>query len=146
MIFRTVWARTYARHRTTLATAIILSFTVLIAGNFGGTPSLAQDAEKLLPHGVTEQMVEQGRAIFHGPGGCFRCHGENGRGSFIAPALNGERHLHLQTGTYQEIMDLIRTGVARPKRYLTTMPPLGGASLTEDGVRAVAAYVFTLTR
>jgi mono/diheme cytochrome c family protein len=96
------------------------------------------------PEGVTEQMIEQGRGIFHGRGGCFQCHGKNGTGTFFAPALNGERHIHLQTASYQEIIDLIRSGVPRPKRYLTAMPPLGGASLTDNEVRAVAAYVFTL--
>jgi mono/diheme cytochrome c family protein len=145
MPFGTALVHICAHHPGKLVVAMILSLALLIA-DIGGTPSWADEPKKLLPHGVAGQMVAQGQAIFDGRGGCFHCHGENGRGTFVAPPLNSGAHLHLQTGTYQEIIDLIRTGVSRPKRYPTNMPPLGGASLTEGEVRSVAAYVFTLTR
>jgi mono/diheme cytochrome c family protein len=62
---------------------------------------------RTLPDGITEKMVEQGRVIFHGRGGCFCCHGKDGGGTLFAPALNNDRHINLQTGSYQEILDLI---------------------------------------
>ena len=38
----------------------------------------------------------------------------------------------------------IETGVMQPKQYLGVMLPFGGAPLTPDKHRAVAAYVYTL--
>jgi mono/diheme cytochrome c family protein len=151
----------WIRYSRKVIMAVILVVAALAGSDIGATASPPPDPEKAisqtgdvapsrnvfprpLPEGVTEQMVEQGRGIFHSRGRCFQCHGKNGTGTFFAPALKGERHIHLQTASYQEIMDLIRSGVPRPKRYLTAMPPLGGASLTNNEVRAVAAYVFTL--
>jgi mono/diheme cytochrome c family protein len=91
-------------------------------------------------------MVEQGRIIFHESGGCIRCHGRNGSGTFLAPALNDEQRLHLRTASFQEILELVRTGVAQPRRSMTAMPPLGGAALTDEQLRAVAAYAYSLDR
>jgi mono/diheme cytochrome c family protein len=101
---------------------------------------------KTLPDGVTQQTVEEGRIIFHGSGGCLRCHGQNGSGTFLAPALNDEKRIHLQTASYQEIVELVRSGVAQPRRSMTVMPPLGGAPLADQQLRAVAAYVFSIDR
>lgn len=61
-----------------------------------------------------------------------------------APALNDERHIHLQTASVEEIVARIHSGVPKPKHHLLAMPPLGGAALTDDEVHAVAGYVFTL--
>jgi mono/diheme cytochrome c family protein len=101
---------------------------------------------KTLPDGVTQQTVEEGRIVFHGSGGCLRCHGQNGSGTFLAPALNDEKRIHLRTASYQEIVELVRSGVAQPRRSMTVMPPLGGAPLTDQQLRAVAAYAFSIDR
>jgi hypothetical protein len=37
------------------------------------------------------------------------------------------------------------SGVATPKKYPGVMPPRGGSPLTDDQVRAVAAYVDSKT-
>ena len=36
--------------------------------------------------------------------------------------------------------------VSQAQRYMIAMPPLGGARLSDDEVRAVAAYVFSIER
>jgi hypothetical protein len=36
--------------------------------------------------------------------------------------------------------------VPQPQRYMIAKPPLGGARLSDDEVRAVAAYVFSIER
>ena len=151
--------RVRARHRSKLVmaatsvVAILASCDTGAAGPKGLGKAIGQTADATpakiispaaLPDGITEQMVEQGRIIFHGRGGCFRCHGKDGAGTLFAPALNAGRHIHFQTESYREIVDLIRSGVPRPKRYMTAMPPLGGASLIDEEVRAVAAYVFSI--
>jgi mono/diheme cytochrome c family protein len=140
---------------------ISLALVAVVSGTLGATASPSQefatsvtnlgqrtymtvDFTTALPEGLNQQMVEEGRNIFHDRGGCVRCHGKDGGGTFFGPALTNRRHLHLQTGSYQEILDLIRSGVPRPNRYLGAMPPLGGAQLSSDEVRAVGAFVYTL--
>ena len=42
-------------------------------------------------------------------------------------------------------MKTIQTGVPTPKKAPAPMPPMGGASLTPEQVRAVAAYEYSLS-
>jgi mono/diheme cytochrome c family protein len=39
----------------------------------------------------------------------------------------------------------VKEGVPTPKAHPTPMPPMGGAQLSEDQVRAVATYIFSLS-
>jgi mono/diheme cytochrome c family protein len=110
------------------------------------TPSADPGLAGGLPPGVTAQMVQEGNRIYHQQGICFTCHGQNGAGGPLGPALNDQEWLHLTTGEYEEIMQIIQTGVQRPVRYPGVMPPLGGARLNDTQLRAVAAYVFALSR
>jgi|HubBroStandDraft_4_1064222.scaffolds.fasta_scaffold1012825_1 mono/diheme cytochrome c family protein len=57
------------------------------------------DFTAALPEGLNQRMVEEGRNIFHDRGGCVRCHGKDGAGTFFGPALANRQHIHLQTGT-----------------------------------------------
>lgn len=98
-----------------------------------------------LPEGVTEAMVEAGAQIFAGPGTCFACHGANGAGTPLAPALNDAAWLNMD-GSYDQIVQVINTGVPTPKQAAVPMPPRGGAALTDEQVREVAAYVFSISR
>jgi mono/diheme cytochrome c family protein len=107
----------------------------------GGDPDLAGG----LPPGVTAQMVQDGNRIYHQQGICYTCHGNNGVGGPLGPALNDQEWIHI-SGEYEEIMNIVRTGVPRPERYPAPMPPMGGASLSDTQLRAVAAYIFALTR
>lgn len=98
-----------------------------------------------LPEGVTQEMVTAGEAVFGGPGMCFACHGANGAGGPLAPALNDSEWLHIEGG-YEELVAIITDGVASPVQFAAPMPPRGGAPLTDDQVREVAAYVFAISR
>lgn len=98
-----------------------------------------------LPEGVTDAMVTQGEQIFSGPGNCFACHGPNGAGTPLAPALNDANWLHVD-GSYDAIAGIITSGVPTPKQHPAAMPPRGGSQITEDQVRQVAAYVFSISR
>ncbi len=120
---------------------VALTIFLGIHGALAGPP-----ASRPLPDGVTPEMVTNGHALFNGQATCFRCHWKEARGTFIAPALDDENHLNLQTAAYEEIVERIRIGVPKPKRHLGSMPPRGGTDLTEEELRAVAAYVYSIDK
>lgn len=99
-----------------------------------------------LPPGVTQEMVEQGRQIFHGQGICFTCHGQNGQGTQLAPSLVDAEWFWITPDgdRYQQMLTVIRTGVPTPRQYPAPMPPMGGVNLNEDQLRSAAAYVYSL--
>jgi len=114
-----------------------------------GAPAPAADAPAVgnLPAGVTAEMVAQGQQIFHGQGICFTCHGQNGIGTPLAPNLTDQEWVNLAGGPdlYEQIVQNVITGVPQPKEHPAPMPPMGGAQLTDEQVRAVAAYVYSLS-
>lgn len=113
----------------------------------GGTTAVAVGD---LPSGVTQQMVAEGQQVFSGPGICISCHGPDASGTPLAPNLRDNEWLWVSntsdpTAMYNEIVTRVREGVPTPKTHPSPMPPMGGAQLTEDQVRAVAAYVYSLS-
>ena len=100
----------------------------------------------ILPEGVTVAMAEEGQEIFNGTTGiCFTCHLREGQGGPLAPNLSDDVWLNID-GEYESIVDLVTTGVPQPVEHPGSMQPRAGMPLTDDQVRAVAAYVFTLSR
>lgn len=97
-----------------------------------------------LPEGVTPQMVEKGGELFAGRGICFSCHGPDGKGGPLAPDLTDGEWIHID-GSYQAIVTLVTAGVPQPKVHPAPMPPKGGSAITDEEVKAVAAYVWTLS-
>jgi mono/diheme cytochrome c family protein len=90
-------------------------------------------------------MVAQGKKLFAGEGLCLACHGPDGKGG-IGPNLTDQVWLHGQ-GDFAEIVTRVFEGVGlEASKSGQIMPPRGGASLSDDQVRAVAAYVWTLAR
>jgi mono/diheme cytochrome c family protein len=85
-----------------------------------------------------------GRAIFHGKGVCFACHGADGVGTLLGPSLKDTVWLHID-GSVDSIVALVKRGVAAPKQFPQAMPPMGGAQLTEAEVQSVARYVHSLS-
>lgn len=93
------------------------------------------------------QMVALGDSIFHGQaagGTCQACHGPDAKGTALAPNLTDTQWLN-GDGSYQFILTTVTNGVPQPKQHPGAMPPMGGAQLTPDQVRAVAAYVYSLS-
>lgn len=100
-----------------------------------------------LPAGVTAQEIALGRAIYLGQakgGTCVGCHGSDGRGSMAGGSLVGP-DFAWSDGSIDGLVATITQGVEKPKKASGAMPPLGGARLTPADVRAVAAYVWTLS-
>ena len=99
------------------------------------------------PEGATAEMVREGRQLFAGDGFCYTCHGRDGRGvpNLGADLTDGD-WVHTD-GSFRELVVRIREGVsAEESASGVPMPPAGGADLTADQIRAVAAYVWTLSR
>ncbi|HEX7090720.1 MAG TPA: c-type cytochrome [Longimicrobiales bacterium] len=98
-----------------------------------------------LPPGVTQEMVAQGQQIFTSTGLCFTCHGPDAKGMpNLGPNLTDNEWLHID-GSYDAIVNLINNGVPQPKEAASPMPPKGGSQITDEQVRAVAAYVYSLS-
>jgi len=92
-------------------------------------------------------MVALGERIYRGQVGgaaCTGCHGESAQGTPLGPNLTDNKWLW-SNGSYAGIAKTITDGVSQPKNYRSPMPPMGGAQLTPDQVKAVAAYVWSLS-
>ena len=99
-----------------------------------------------LPAGVTDAMVQEGQGIYAGAGICAACHGPDATGG-IGPNLSDAEWL-IGDGEYEQIVTQILDGVSASQatfRRGAIMPPKGGSGITEAQVRAVSAYVWTLS-
>lgn len=115
------------------------------AGPAGTTPAApAPKAGGTPPAGATAADVTEGEKVFSGAGNCFTCHGANGTGTALAPALNDAQWLNVD-GSFPSLQQVINSGVPNPKQYPAAMPAKGGAPLTEQQVKQVAAYVYSLS-
>jgi len=105
-----------------------------------------QQGQMKLPEGVTAEMVAQGKEIFGGAGLCNVCHGPNAGGvPGLGANLTDDQWIH-SDGSYDGIVQTVMGGVdASASSVGTAMPPKGGSGITDDQVKAVAAYVFTLS-
>jgi mono/diheme cytochrome c family protein len=103
-------------------------------------------ASHQLPAGVTQEMVQQGDTLFHGPGKCFKCHGADGKGTQKGPNLIPPKKWININGEYDEIVKVVTNGVADPKEHSSPMPSRTVAKLSEDDVRNVSAYVWSISR
>lgn len=93
-------------------------------------------------------MVALGDSIFHGKvagGTCITCHQANAKGiPGLAPDLTDKTWLH-GDGSLAAIIATIEKGVPKPKQAAAPMLPKGGVNLTSEQIRAVAAYVQSLS-
>src|SRR5690606_6965055 len=81
--------------------------------------------------GVAAQS--NGKAIFQGKGMCFACHGQDAKGTPLAPNLTDAEWLNID-GTLPAIIALVEKGVPNPVRHPAPMPPMGGAKLTRQEI------------
>ena len=114
---------------------------VLLAGV---TRGIAGQQVPALPEGVTPAMIEEGGKLFKGAGLCAACHGVNATGA-VGPNLTDTLWLHSK-GTYEDIVRQITTGVPQAQaKGGVMMPPKGGSGINDAQIRAVAAYVWSLS-
>lgn len=124
-----------------------LAVFVLCAGLLAVPPrAQAQDRQTLtppdsLPPGVTMQMVEAGRTVFHGEGLCVTCHGPEAAGD-IGPDLTDGEWLQ-EKGSYLSILEVVLDGVpVAASSTGTAMPPRGDSDISDLEAQSVAAYVW----
>ena len=121
---------------------VSLHFTVL--GGLWLTLALAPSQDTA----VSPAQIALGDSIFRGRVGgalCYVCHGASGKGApGIGPDLTDKEWLNAD-GSLASIEKVIIEGVAKPKKMASPMPPKGGGQLTEAQIKAVAAYVYSLS-
>jgi cbb3-type cytochrome c oxidase subunit III len=116
-----------------------LGLLLAFAAALGASPAVAQT-----PAAVTPAAITQGDSIFHSKGNCYACHGANAQGA-VGPNLTDAEWIH-SDGSYDAIVKQITTGVtAEDSKSKIPMPPKGGSDITDDEVKAVAAYVYSLS-
>ncbi len=118
---------------------------VALLGTISGTRvARAQAAADTLPSDVTPAVMAVGKQLFLGDGLCLACHGADAKGS-IGPNLTDQTWFQ-GNGSFAEIVARILAGVTAEQSKLgQIMPPRGGSGITDEQVRAVAAYVWSLS-
>jgi cytochrome c oxidase cbb3-type subunit 3 len=109
-----------------------------------------------MPAGVTTTLIARGDSIFNTPSptgqlpSCARCHGAQGAGGQNGPSLTTGPWLH-GGRDFNNLVRIITNGMPRdslkdPARRFA-MNPRGGQAmnLSDDLVRAVAAYVWSIS-
>ena len=115
------------------------SSSVICAPPLGGIGTLLFDSAA-----VTPAAIALGDSLFHSKGNCYACHGANAQGA-VGPNLTDAEWIH-SDGSYDAIVKQITTGVtAEESKSKIPMPPKGGSQITDDEVKAVAAYVYSLS-
>ena len=106
------------------------------------TPVIDPALLAVLPAGVTADVVEEGRQLFLP---CAICHGLDGLGNQLGPSLRDSSWTHIG-GSLEEIERVVRDGIPAPKEYPVPMAPMGGGEFDDQELRAVAAYVYAISR
>jgi glucose/arabinose dehydrogenase len=107
----------------------------------------ARSSGGAVPKGATPEMVKLGARVYSGQAGgaaCTGCHGDHGQGSPLGPALTAHQWLW-SDGSYAGIQKTISDGVPQPKKYRSPMPAMGGAQLSADQAKALAAYIYSIS-
>ena len=121
----------------------LLSAALIVLG--GGAGRLEAQAPDSLPTGVTAAMIATGKKLFFGAGLCVACHGPEGKG-LVGPDLTDGTWLH-GSGSFADIVARVLVGVGSDSSVTgQIMPPRGGSGLSDDQIRAVAAYAWSLSR
>jgi mono/diheme cytochrome c family protein len=96
---------------------------------------------------ASPEMIAAGQQVYSGAGICFTCHGAEGVGTALGPNLADDQWIWIENPTQDlqtKLVDRIREGVPQPREHPAPMPPMGGATLTEEQLQSVAAYVASL--
>lgn len=115
---------------------------LVVAGSVA--PAAAQAKPTAHPAAVTDESIAKGKEIFTKGGLCYACHGSEAKGA-VGPNLTDGEWLH-SDGSYEAIVATVTSGVPKEKsKSGIVMPPKGGSSISEDDVKLVAAYVWSLS-
>lgn len=88
---------------------------------------------------VTTNMIDAGRAVFHGVGTCWSCHGDHLQGGPIAPTLKSHPWRDAKDGALPNIYYVVSHGV--PGTAMVAHP--GG--IADSLTILVASYVWAVS-
>lgn len=126
--------------------ALLVGAAALAVAGCHRTIESSPSVTPMLP--FSQSQVAQGDSLFHNTS-CWRCHGVDAQGTLNGPTLRGAMFRHI-TGSYEDIVHIVMTGVSRTEiidpTHRLEMRPRGGMALSDDQIRAVAAYVYVISR
>ena len=122
------------RHRSALVFVVLLVTAARLAGA-QAAPDPGSTADSVPD--TTGDVIQTGRKIFHGQGGCFACHGAKLQGGPVAPPLTGPTFRGID-GSFEAILHVVRGGV--PGTAMVAHP--GGIDDAET--MQVANYVYAV--
>jgi mono/diheme cytochrome c family protein len=136
-------------NRASAVVATALVFLAVGACRSAGSTGDAPAPVGALPGDVTPAMISLGDSLYNN-GSCRRCHGQAGVGANNGPSLVTGAWLH-GLGTFDRLVSTITTGVPRDSikesgRRFPMNPRGGPMQLTDDQVRAIAAYIHSISR
>ena len=106
-------------------------------------PVAAQAAPSTETSAVTPALIARGDTVYHGSGNCYACHGAKAEG-LVGPNLTDAEWIHGK-GTYEEIVVQIKEGIGKEQsKSGIPMPAKGGGTISDEDIKAVAAYVHSL--
>jgi cbb3-type cytochrome c oxidase subunit III len=89
-------------------------------------------------------VIAKGDSIFHTTGMCYACHGQKAEG-VVGPNLTDAEWIH-GDGSVDMIIKTVTHGIPKEEsKSGIVMPPKGGSTISDDDVKAVAAYVHSLS-
>ena len=104
------------------------------------SPAAAQQPNPIVldTAAITTAAVDLGRAIFHGKGTCFMCHGAKLEGTQVAPTLKQHKWKDAKDGTLDEIYRVATHGV--PSTVMVAFP----GSISKAEALSVASYIWSV--
>ena len=126
------------RRFRTAVRALLLAFAMVMLAGASALALHRQGPAQPDTIAITPATVDLGRAIFHGKGTCFACHGQKLEGSQIAPTLMPHAWRDAKNGEFAAIYRVATHGV--PSTLMVAYP--GGISAAE--AMAVASYVWSV--
>ena len=129
-----------------LMTAAVAPAAAQATSETSSTPATSQaTSDSQAPGASSSALIARGDAVFHGPGNCYACHGSNAQGS-VGPNLTDSEWIHSK-GTLEEIEAQIIHGIPKEEsKSGIPMPPKGGSTISDEDIKACAAYVHSLSQ
>lgn len=124
-----------------VASVLVVAVAAAAIAAVTAPPAVAQTVHQLAEldtAAITPAMVNAGRAVFHGKGTCFACHGMQLEGTQVAPTLKAHAWKDAKKGELNEIFRIVTHGV--PSTVMVAFP--GGISKAD--ATNVASYIWSV--